>query len=142
MPLGTDWYPMIGVLESETIIGSRTIPGLIPGLGSYNYGTIPAGGLSESVQNSYINHLASVGTKVVRLWVNGQSDGSYQKGSTIAKTTPVFESSLRNYDDTVFDAIDSVLSESVDPSWTAYGSGYFYERRLNHVLSYKGKTLG
>ncbi|KAI6081001.1 glycoside hydrolase [Hypoxylon rubiginosum] len=138
--------------------------------GTNNYFLI---GLSDSVQNDYINSLASFGTKVVRLWVNGQSAGSCQKGSTTAQTIPVLESSLRNYDDTVLDAIDSVLvklsakgikaiisphdaanqfkSGSSDPYWTAYGSGYFYEKqeafddydaRLGHVLNYKGKSSG
>lgn len=81
--------------------------------------------------------------------MDGQSAGSCQKGSTTAKTIPVLESSLRNYDDTVLDAIDAVLvklaaksikaiisphyaanqfkSGSSDPYWNAYGSGYFYE---------------
>ncbi|KAI1182478.1 glycoside hydrolase [Nemania serpens] len=116
--------------------------------GSNNYFLI---GLSETQQNAYIDSIASAGAKVVRLWVNGQSAGSCQKGSTVAKTIYELERSIGVYNDTVLDAIDSVLvklaaknikaiisphdaanqfvSGSSDPYWNRYGSGYFYEQQ-------------
>lgn len=114
--------------------------------GTNNYFLI---GLSDSEQDAYIDQLASFGAKVLRLWVNGQSAGSCQKGSTISVTIPPLEGSLGSFDDTVLDAIDGVLvklaakgikaiisphdaanqfkSGSDDPYWNAYGSGNFYE---------------
>ncbi|KAF2969585.1 hypothetical protein GQX73_g4001 [Xylaria multiplex] len=108
-------------------------------------------GLSDSQQDEWINSIASDGAKVVRLWVNGQTAGSCQKGSTIAKTIPQLESSIGAYNDAVLDAVDSVLvklaakgikaivsphdaannfvSGSSDPYWNRYGSGYFYEQQ-------------
>ncbi|KAI0467775.1 glycoside hydrolase [Xylaria cf. heliscus] len=108
-------------------------------------------GLSDSQQNEWINNLASDGAKVVRLWVNGQNAGSCEKGSTVAKTIYPLESSIGVYNDTVLDAIDSVLVKlaaknikaivsphdaanqfltgSSDPYWNRYGSGYFYEQQ-------------
>lgn len=108
-------------------------------------------GLSDSQQNEWIDNLAADGAKVVRLWVNAQSQGSCQKGSKIATTIPELESSIGNYNDAVLDAVDSVLvkltaknikaivsphdaanqflSGSSDPYWKIYGSGYFYEQQ-------------
>ncbi|KAI0506713.1 glycoside hydrolase [Xylaria bambusicola] len=108
-------------------------------------------GLSDSQQNDWINNLAADGAKVVRLWVNAQSQGSCQKGSTITKTIPELEKSIGSYNDAVLDAVDSVLvklaakkikaiisphdaanqfvSGSSDPYWNKYGSGYFYEQQ-------------
>ncbi|KAI0438081.1 glycoside hydrolase [Xylaria telfairii] len=108
-------------------------------------------GLSDSQQNEWINNIASDGAKVVRLWVNGQNAGSCQKGSTIASTINPLESSIGVYNDTVLDAVDSVLVKlaaknikaiisphdaanqflagSSDPYWNRYGSGYFYEQQ-------------
>ncbi|KAI0555793.1 glycoside hydrolase [Xylaria curta] len=108
-------------------------------------------GLSDTQQTTWVNNLASDGAKVVRLWVNGQSAGSCQKGSTIAKTINPLESTIGVYDDTVLDAIDTVLVKlaaknikaiisphdaaneflagSSDPYWNRYGSGYFYEQQ-------------
>ncbi|KAI0165347.1 glycoside hydrolase [Hypoxylon sp. FL1284] len=116
--------------------------------GTNNYFLI---GLPESVQDTYIDNLVSYGAKVVRLWVNAQSAGGCPKGSTTATNIPELEKTLRQYDDTVLDAIDSVLvkleakgikalisphdaanqfkSGSSDPYWNAYGSGYFYEKQ-------------
>ncbi|KAI1347141.1 glycoside hydrolase [Xylaria sp. FL0043] len=108
-------------------------------------------GLSDSQQDEWITNIASDGAKVVRLWVNGQSAGSCQKGSTVATTIQELESSIGNYNDAVLDAVDSVLvklsakgikaivsphdaanqfkSGSSDPYWNTYGSGYFYEQQ-------------
>ncbi|KAI1169938.1 glycoside hydrolase [Nemania sp. FL0916] len=108
-------------------------------------------GLSDSQQTAWVNNIASDGAKVVRLWVNAQSAGSCQKGSTVATTIPELESTIGSYNDVVLDAIDSVLvklaakkikaiisphdaanqfvSGSSDPYWNAYGSGYFYEQQ-------------
>ncbi|KAI0410875.1 glycoside hydrolase [Xylaria grammica] len=116
--------------------------------GSNNYFLI---GLSDSQQDEWINNIASDGAKVVRLWVNGQTAGSCQKGSTIARTIDPLESSIGVYNDAVLDAIDSVLVKlaaknikaiisphdaanqfvagSSDPYWNRYGSGYFYEQQ-------------
>ncbi|TGJ79056.1 hypothetical protein E0Z10_g9702 [Xylaria hypoxylon] len=108
-------------------------------------------GLSNSQQDEWINNIASDGAKVVRLWVNGQTAGSCQKGSTIVRTIDNLESSIGVYNDAVLDAVDSVLvklaaknikaiisphdaanqfmSGSSDPYWNQYGSGYFYEQQ-------------
>ncbi|KAI1424971.1 glycoside hydrolase [Xylaria sp. FL1777] len=116
--------------------------------GSNNYFLI---GLSDSKQDEWINNIASDGAKIVRLWVNGQTAGSCQKGSTISTTLYPLESTIGVYNDTVLDAVDSVLvklaaknikaivsphdaanqflSGSPDPYWNRYGSGYFYEQQ-------------
>ncbi|KAI0975228.1 glycoside hydrolase [Xylaria arbuscula] len=108
-------------------------------------------GLSDSQQNEWIDSIASDGAKVVRLWVNAQSSGTCQKGSTIATSINELESSIGNYNDGVLDAVDSVLTKlaaknikaivsphdaanqfksgSKDPYWVKYGSGYFYEQQ-------------
>ncbi|KAI1758716.1 glycoside hydrolase [Hypoxylon sp. FL1150] len=87
-------------------------------------------GISDSAQNDYINSLASFGLKVVRLWVNGQSAGS----------------SLCNYDDTVLDAIDSVLVKLAAKGIKAIISPHDAANQFKsgssdpHVLKYKGKS--
>ncbi|KAI1413025.1 glycoside hydrolase [Hypoxylon sp. FL1857] len=116
--------------------------------GSNNYFLI---GLSESQQNAWIDAMSSYGAKAVRLWVNGQTAGSCQKGSTTEDNIPPLESSIGKYDDTVLDAIDNVLVKLAakgikaiisphdaanqlkegtgDPYQDRYGSGYFYEQQ-------------
>ncbi|KAI0117633.1 glycoside hydrolase [Hypoxylon sp. NC0597] len=116
--------------------------------GSNNYFLI---GLSESQQNTWVDKMSSYGAKVVRLWVNGQTAGSCQKGSTIENNIPPLESAIRKYDDTVLDAVDNVLVKLAakgikaiisphdaanqfrdgtgDPYQDRYGSGYFYEQQ-------------
>lgn len=65
-------------------------------------------GLSDSDQDAYINKLSSYNTKVVRLWVNGQSKGC-QKGSNIVQDIPQLETTLGQYNDVTLDVLDKVL---------------------------------
>jgi mannan endo-1,4-beta-mannosidase len=77
--------------------------------GADNYFLI---GLSDNEQDSYIANLSSYGAKVVRIWVNSQTKGC-QKGSSIVTDIPDLETTLRQYNDTVLDAIDKVLVKFV-----------------------------
>ncbi|KAJ2985581.1 hypothetical protein NUW58_g5454 [Xylaria curta] len=108
-------------------------------------------GLSGAQQDEWIDNMASDGAKVVRLWVNGQTAGSCQKGSVIANTIYELENTIGVYNDTVLDAVDGVLvklatknmkaivsphdaanqfvSGSSDPYWNQYGSRSFYEQQ-------------
>ena len=65
-------------------------------------------GLSDSDQDAYISKLASYNTKVVRVWVNGQSKGCV-KGSNIVQDIPALETTLGQYNDVTLDALDKVL---------------------------------
>lgn len=65
-------------------------------------------GLSDSDQDAYISKLSSYNTKVVRLWVNGQSKGC-QKGSNIVQDIPQLETTLGTYNDVTLDVLDKVL---------------------------------
>lgn len=69
-------------------------------------------GLSDSDQDAYINKLSSYNTKVVRLWLNGQSKGC-QKGSNIVQDIPQLETTLGQYNDVTLDAVDKVLVKLV-----------------------------
>lgn len=69
-------------------------------------------GLSDSDQDAYISKLSSYNTKVVRLWVNGQSKGC-QKGSNIVQDIPQLETTLGQYNDVTLDAVDKVLVKLV-----------------------------
>lgn len=69
-------------------------------------------GLSDSDQDAYISKLSSYNTKVVRLWVNGQSKGC-QKGSNIVQDVPQLETTLGQYNDVTLDAVDKVLVKLV-----------------------------
>ena len=65
-------------------------------------------GLSDADQNAYVDKLAEYNTKVVRLWVNGQSKGC-QKGSNIVKDIPQLETTLGQYNKVTLDELDRVL---------------------------------
>lgn len=65
-------------------------------------------GMSDSDQDAYINKLSSYNTKVVRLWVNGQSKGC-QKGSNIVRDIPPLETTLGQYNKVTLDELDKVL---------------------------------
>ncbi|KAG4440554.1 hypothetical protein IFR05_003970 [Cadophora sp. M221] len=65
--------------------------------------------LHPEEQASYINSLKSYGTKVVRLWVTGGSDGCAKSSNT--HSVPVYESTIGQYNNGTLDALDSVLTQ-------------------------------
>lgn len=65
-------------------------------------------GLSDADQDAYISKLQSYNTKVVRLWVNGQTKGC-QKGSNIVRDIPQLETTLGQYNKVTLDELDKVL---------------------------------
>lgn len=69
-------------------------------------------GMSDSDQDAYINKLSEYNTKVVRLWVNGQSKGC-QKGSSIVRDIPQLETTLGQYNTVTLDELDKVLVKLV-----------------------------
>ncbi|KAH7370824.1 glycoside hydrolase superfamily [Rhexocercosporidium sp. MPI-PUGE-AT-0058] len=65
--------------------------------------------LHPEEQASYINSLKGFGTKVVRLWVTGGSDGCAKSSNT--HSVPVYETTIGQYNTGTLDALDSVLSQ-------------------------------
>lgn len=69
-------------------------------------------GMSDADQDAYINKLSEFNTKVVRLWVNGQTAGC-QKGSNIVRNIPQLETTLGQYNQVTLDELDKVLVKLV-----------------------------
>ncbi|KAI9753776.1 MAG: hypothetical protein M4579_005010 [Chaenotheca gracillima] len=69
-----------------------------------------AHGLSDGERTAWLDGMHRDGAKVVRLWINGVSPGTY-KGSNLTATIPNLEEEVGVFNDTVLDAIDQVLSE-------------------------------
>ncbi|TVY27169.1 putative mannan endo-1,4-beta-mannosidase F [Lachnellula hyalina] len=65
--------------------------------------------LHPEEQTTYIDALKGFGTKVVRLWVTGGSDGCAKSSST--QSVPVYESTFGDYQTSTLAALDSVLSQ-------------------------------
>jgi mannan endo-1,4-beta-mannosidase len=66
-------------------------------------------GLSDSDQDAYIDAMSQDGAKVVRVWLNSQTEGSCQKGSLIAETVPDLETTIGEYNNATLDAVDKVI---------------------------------
>jgi mannan endo-1,4-beta-mannosidase len=66
-------------------------------------------GLSDSDQDAYIDAMSQDGAKVVRVWVNDQTEGSCEKGSLIAVTVPQLETTIGEYNNATLDALDKVI---------------------------------
>lgn len=69
-------------------------------------------GLSDDVQDAYIQQLADSNAKVVRLWVNRHSQGC-QKGSKIVRDIPPLEETIGEYNSATLDELDKVLVKLV-----------------------------
>ncbi|CAG8955814.1 hypothetical protein HYFRA_00011683 [Hymenoscyphus fraxineus] len=69
-------------------------------------------GLSAEEQTSYINALKGFGTKVVRLWVTGTSDGCAKSSKTF--NVPQYETTIGTYVPATLDALDKVLKQLHD----------------------------
>lgn len=65
-------------------------------------------GLSDADQDAYIRKLSEYNTKVVRLWVNGQSRGC-QKGSNVVRDIPPLETTIGQYNKVTLDELDKVM---------------------------------
>lgn len=104
-----------------TLLAAITRPSIALTLRSENFTTLESStsfmgfnsyylqGLSDSDQDAFIGQMATDGAKVARVWVNGQSEGSCQKGSRIAVTVPPLESTIGKYNDKALDALDKVI---------------------------------
>ncbi|KAH8170114.1 glycoside hydrolase family 5 protein [Sarocladium implicatum] len=69
-------------------------------------------GLSDQDQDAYIQQLSNYNVKVVRLWVNSQSQGC-QKGSRIVRDIPALETTIGQYNKVTLDELDKVLVKLV-----------------------------
>ncbi|KAL2066655.1 hypothetical protein VTL71DRAFT_2727 [Oculimacula yallundae] len=65
--------------------------------------------LHPEEQAAYIKSLKGFGTKVVRLWVTGGSDGCAKSSNT--HSVPVYETTIGQYNTGTLAALDSVLSQ-------------------------------
>jgi mannan endo-1,4-beta-mannosidase len=68
-------------------------------------------GLSASDQATYIDTLAADGAKVIRIWVNGLSEGCV-KGSYAVRKIAEFETTLGQYNYDTLDQLDAVLAQT------------------------------
>jgi mannan endo-1,4-beta-mannosidase len=68
-------------------------------------------GLSSSDQASYIDKLASNGAKVIRIWINGLSQGCV-KGSNVVEDIPEFETVIGTYNYDTLAKLDAVLAQT------------------------------
>ncbi|KAI9838131.1 MAG: hypothetical protein M1819_006287 [Sarea resinae] len=126
--------------------------------------------LSEGEQQYWVNEVASVGAKVVRLWVTG-SDGSCAKGSQTISMTDV-EPTLGSYNNASLIALDNLLAKLqplgikalisphnandlsgtyCDEYCNTYGAGGFYttddaktayDNRLAYILNFVSPNFG
>ena len=68
-------------------------------------------GLSSSDQAYYIDKLASDGAKVIRIWVNGLSQGCV-KGSNVVSDISEFETTIGDYNYDTLAKLDAVLAQT------------------------------
>ncbi|KAI0700430.1 glycoside hydrolase family 5 protein [Cytidiella melzeri] len=131
-----------------------------------------AAGLYPADRTTLLDGLQSAGMKVLRVWLDGQSDS--QKGTNINPFPDLEPSQICNgvtscYNDTVLERLDDFMIDanahgikfSTMHSFNAlqagdvygqeYGTGYFYEqdapqeafdKRLQHVMNHVHTTLG
>ncbi|OAG33866.1 hypothetical protein AYO21_12026 [Fonsecaea monophora] len=69
-----------------------------------------AHGLDEATRNAWLDGLQRDGARIIRIWINGISPGTY-KGTNITVTIPNLEETVGIFNDTVLDAIDDLFME-------------------------------
>ncbi|KAF7713522.1 Beta-1,3-mannanase [Penicillium ucsense] len=128
-----------------------------------------AAGLTDSQSTTLLEGLQSAGVKVLRVWLDGQSDS--QKGTNIDPFPGLQGYNPTPYDDTVLERLDDLMVKAHDygikllisiHSYNAlesnadfygkwYGTGYFYtdanaiqyyKDRVAHVLSHVNSKTG
>lgn len=95
--------------SSSLILPRRDYSTVEPGMSWMGTNLYYLQGLSDSDQDAYISQMANDGARVVRVWVNAQTEGSCQKGSRIAVTVPNLETTIGQYNDETLAALDKVL---------------------------------
>eukprot|EP01087_Luapelamoeba_hula_P018495 TRINITY_DN5963_c0_g2_i1.p1 TRINITY_DN5963_c0_g2~~TRINITY_DN5963_c0_g2_i1.p1 ORF type:complete len:418 (-),score=62.83 TRINITY_DN5963_c0_g2_i1:72-1325(-) len=128
-----------------------------------------AAGLTFSEQEYLFSNLRRSGVRVLRVWLDGQTQGSTKNTKPFRGYPDLEHSSIGQYDDTVLNYLDAVMIEAHrygikllismysfnaldnhDIYSRAYGVSGFYERsdaqsafdnRIRHVLNHQHSTL-